>query len=86
MEGVTFLLSIVIVGIIIFWSWKNDHVPIDGKTSGILAMRDPEPNSGANEKGESPDDEGGDGGADTTIPPGQTRGDSTRPFNGRVRL
>lgn len=39
MEGFIFLLAIIGIGIVILWVRKNDKVPLDGETSGLLAMR-----------------------------------------------
>jgi hypothetical protein len=39
MDGLYFLLSIVAVGIVMWWVWQNDRVPPDQPTRGLLAMR-----------------------------------------------
>lgn len=39
MEGFIFLLAIIGVGMVISWARRNDKVPLDGETSGLLAMR-----------------------------------------------
>lgn len=41
MEGLALLLSIVAMGVIVFWFMRNDRVPPDGSTTGLLAMRNP---------------------------------------------
>ncbi|MBF0324547.1 hypothetical protein [Magnetospirillum moscoviense] len=38
MEGFILLLSIVGIGIVILWARRNDKVPLDGETTGLLAM------------------------------------------------
>jgi hypothetical protein len=38
MEGFTLLLSIIGIGIVILWARRNDKVPLDGETTGLLAM------------------------------------------------
>jgi hypothetical protein len=38
MEGLAFLLAIIGVGLVILWARKNDKVPLDGETGGLLAM------------------------------------------------
>jgi len=43
MEGFVFLLSIIGVGIVILWARRNDKVPLNGGTTGLLAMADPRP-------------------------------------------
>lgn len=39
MEGFIFLLSIIGIGMVILWARRNDKVPLDGETSGLLAMK-----------------------------------------------
>ena len=41
MEGFIFLLAIIGVGIVILWARRNDKVPLDGLTTGLLAMAPP---------------------------------------------
>ena len=41
MEGSVFLLAIIGVGIVILWARRNDKVPPDGLTTGLLAMTQP---------------------------------------------
>ena len=43
MEGFILLLAIVGVGIVIIWARRNDKVPLDGQTTGLLAMTIPKP-------------------------------------------
>jgi hypothetical protein len=43
MEGFIFLLSIIGVGVVILWARRNDKVPLDGQTTGLLAMTSPKP-------------------------------------------
>ena len=38
MEGFIFLLAIIGIGMVILWARRNDKVPLDGETSGLLAM------------------------------------------------
>jgi hypothetical protein len=40
MDGLFFLLSVISVGLVVFWFIRNDRVPPGGPTSGLLAMRD----------------------------------------------
>ena len=39
MEGFIFLLAIIGVGMVILWARRNDKVPLEGETSGLLAMK-----------------------------------------------
>lgn len=41
MDGIAFALAIVAVGVIILWARSNDKVPVDGETTGLLAMARP---------------------------------------------
>ncbi len=38
MDGVAYLFSIILVGLIILWARRNETVPLDGPTTGLLAM------------------------------------------------
>ena len=38
MEGFILLLAIIGVGVVIVWARRNDKVPLDGETTGLLAM------------------------------------------------
>lgn len=42
MDGLFYLFGLLGIGLILFWSIQNDKLPPDGKTKGILAMRDPD--------------------------------------------
>lgn len=39
--GLLFLSAIIGVAVVLMWSLKNDKVPNDGKTTGLLAMKEP---------------------------------------------
>lgn len=40
--GLLFLAAIICVAVVLMWSLKNDKVPNDGKTTGLLAMKEPD--------------------------------------------
>ena len=40
--GLLFLAAIIAVAVVLIWSLKNDNVPNDGKTTGLLAMKEPD--------------------------------------------
>jgi len=40
MDGVLFLLAVIGIVVVVAWSVMNDRVPFDGRTRGLLAMRD----------------------------------------------
>ncbi len=40
--GLLFLSAIIGVAVVLMWSLKNDKVPNDGKTTGLLAMKEPD--------------------------------------------
>ncbi|MCG8693436.1 MAG: hypothetical protein MI806_19710 [Minwuiales bacterium] len=40
--GLLFLAAIIGVAVVLIWSLKNDNVPNDGKTTGLLAMKEPD--------------------------------------------
>ncbi len=37
--GLLFLIATIGIGVIVMWSLKNDDVPLGGKTTGLLAIR-----------------------------------------------
>ncbi len=39
MDGLFYLMSIVGVGVVMWWTFQNDRVPPDRPTSGWFAMR-----------------------------------------------
>lgn len=41
MSGLFFLASIILVYVVFIWFIRNDKVPDDQKTTGILAMKAP---------------------------------------------
>lgn len=41
MDGALFLVSVIGLFVIVAWSLANDRVPPGGRTTGILAMPDP---------------------------------------------
>ena len=41
--GILYLIATIGIGIVVVWSLKNDDVPLGGKTTGVLAMRETEP-------------------------------------------
>ena len=41
MQGLLYLMGNVAICVVIMWAMMNDHVPITGKTAGMLAMPDP---------------------------------------------
>ena len=43
MDSVLFLLAIIGIIVVVAWSVMNDRVPFDGRTRGLLAMRDEVP-------------------------------------------
>lgn len=40
MDGVLFLLSVIGIGMIMWWMSQNDRIAADKPTHGLLAMRD----------------------------------------------
>jgi len=38
MEGFVFLMAIIGIGLVILWARRNDKVPLNGATTGLLAM------------------------------------------------
>ncbi len=38
MDGLFFLMSVVGVGVVMWWAFQNDTVPPDKPTSGLFAM------------------------------------------------
>jgi hypothetical protein len=68
MTGIALLFAVGIIAVIVIWSIVNDRVAPDGRTTGLLAMRDAEstrirsdsPDEPANEKrsGDAPDSAG----------------------------
>lgn len=42
MESIYYLFGLLGIGVILFWSIQNDKLPPDGKTKGLLAMKDPD--------------------------------------------
>ena len=40
MNGIYFLCFLVAFGVVFHWARKNDKVPLDGRTSGLLRMDD----------------------------------------------
>jgi hypothetical protein len=45
MSGLYFLGSIIAVFIVFVWFIRNDKVPADQQTTGLLAMKLPDPNA-----------------------------------------
>ena len=43
MDSVLFLLAIIGIVVVVAWSVMNDRVASDGRTRGLLAMRDDTP-------------------------------------------
>ena len=43
MDSLLFLLAIIGIVVVVAWSVINDRVPFDGRTRGLLAMRDDAP-------------------------------------------
>jgi len=51
MDTLLFLLSLGGMVLIVFWSLQNDKMPMDGKTHGLLAMKDPEEDASPDRRG-----------------------------------
>ena len=43
MDSVLFLFAVIGIVVVVAWSVMNDRVPFDGRTRGLLAMRDDAP-------------------------------------------
>src|SRR5262249_7588325 len=43
MDSVLFLLAVIGIVVVVTWSVMNDRVPFDGRTRGLLAMREAAP-------------------------------------------
>lgn len=41
MDGLLFVLSVIGVGLVMWWLVKNDSITGNGSTMGLFAMRDP---------------------------------------------
>ena len=42
MDSVLYLFALIGIVIVVLWSVRNDRVPMNGRTRGLLAMREPE--------------------------------------------
>ena len=42
MDGIFFFCALVGIVVVVIWSVRNDRVPMNGRTRGLLAMRDAE--------------------------------------------
>ena len=54
MDSVLFLLAVIGIVVVITWSVMNDRVPLNGRTHGLLAMRDETPAEPAIEESRTP--------------------------------
>ena len=54
MESVLFLLAVVGIVVVVAWSVMNDRVPSNGKTHGLLAMREEAPIEPATSESRTP--------------------------------
>jgi len=43
MDSILFLVAVIGIVVVVAWSVMNDRVPFDGRTRGLLAMRDDAP-------------------------------------------
>lgn len=53
MQGIFYFLSIVAISIVIYWLARNDRLPKDEPTKGLLAFKDGDvakPSGGGNDK------------------------------------
>ena len=49
MDSILFLLAVIGIVVVVAWSVMNDNVPSNGKTRGLLAMRETPIEPGASE-------------------------------------
>jgi len=42
MDSIFFLLALIGIVVVVVWSVRNDRIPMNGRTRGLLAMRDAE--------------------------------------------
>lgn len=54
MDSVLFLLAVVGIVVVVAWSVMNDRVPLNGRTHGLLAMRDETPTGSAASESKAP--------------------------------
>ncbi len=54
MDSVLFLLAVVGIVVVVAWSVMNDRVPLNGRTRGLLAMRDEAPAEPAASESKAP--------------------------------
>jgi len=54
MDSVLFLLAVIGIVVVVAWSVMNDRIPSNGKTRGLLAMREEAPVESTTSKSKVP--------------------------------
>jgi len=54
MDSVLFLLAVIGIVVVVAWSVMNDRIPSNGKTRGLLAMREEAPIESTTSKSKAP--------------------------------